>query len=288
MNAKFSLSKAQINKLQKGLNVNISHKQIIDPSDKENHELEVTLDDAQMKKLKRNITSNKGYRLLSTAIQGGKLNLKKLFNSRIGKTIEKKVIRKVARHLNKKGVINNKYTKAIGTLGDNLIDNKNLKESEEVITGLGIGCGGCKGSQEAKEKMARIRAMRKCNKECEQGEEIEGGVLRIDKKGRIRGKVEPLRFKPLLRETVKNLKVMTKPFIDPKIALALATGPAGVPIAGAVFTANVMNQILKSKNIKHKINDKDVTKAMDMVSKGYEMVRGAPVEIAGGGFMPIT
>ena len=166
-------------------------------------------------------------------------------------------------------LINNRQADVIRSIGDDAIDSKitSVKRQSKTagiktIQGLGLK----KGSQEAKDRMKLLRSMRK--PKTGNGFEF--------KNGRLRGNFEKVSAKQYLKKFKQVGATMLKPALDPKFAVAVATG--NLPAAGAVYTANVINEVLKSKKVKAKVKDKQVLQAM-------KMTRGRPVNVEGGSFV---
>ena len=103
------------------------------------------------------------------------------------------------------------------------------------------------------------------------------------KNGRLRGNFEKVSAKQYLKKFKQVGMTMARPAMDGKFIAAAATG--NIPLMTAVYGANAINEVLKSKGVKSKVKDKQLLQGMTAVSKAYEISRGKPVNVEGGSFV---
>ena len=289
MSAKFLLSRAQMNRLSKGSNVNVTHKQMIDPESKHHKEVELQFSEPELNKLEKAMKHEKGYRLLASVyannIVGGKFSLKS-----IGK-----VLKKASRIKNAIGKEVLSRAVMIGTkqLSDTGIINDHEKTKTDQAARKIFG----KGTQESKDKMAKIRAA----KSLKRG--IVGGEVKL-KNGKLRGGLEGIsglkKSLGIIRRTVANKDV-------------IGNLQKGRPIDAIASLGRNVNKELQFQGLNTGVKDSDLKKAQMVATEldkyqtkkeekeakklkggSFRTIKGKGVQhfkvgdIVGNGFMPIV
>ena len=267
MSAKFLLSRAQMNRLSKGSNVNVTHKQMIDPESKHHKEVELQLSEPELNKLERAMQNGKGYRLLASVyannIVGGKFSLKS-----IGKVLKKanKIKSIMGKEVASRAVMIG--TKQLSDIG--VINDKEKSKADKTARTL-FG----KGTQTSKDKMAKVRAAKALKKQ------VVGGEVSI-KKGKLRGGLEGLsglkKSLGIIRRTVANQDV-------------IGNLQKGRPVDAITSLGRNVNKELQFQGVNTGVKDSDLKKAQ-RIAKEVDKYQTKKEEkeaknIAGGSFRTI-
>ena len=240
----------------------------------------------------RNVKQNKGFRFNSDKVQfvaeddddedveGG--SLKSILKSKVARAIGKKLVKIGATQARKNGLITKRQEKSVNILNDNLINNKNQDQSVDLINGLGFKQKArmIKGSQEAKDFMASLRAKR-------------NGVHKKPTETEGEG------FKEFIRNTKKGIKHgvrASKAIVwQPNVLASVVTGQP--ELMATAIGANAINYGLKhSTKSKKGVNQsqvlktiKDGTKLYDDINQtqvGGYLVEGGSFALPKGGSIP--
>jgi hypothetical protein len=245
------LTSAQKNKFQSGKTFQLSASQLNSGTGKFHVEIEMTK--KNHRDLLRNVSKNKGYRFTSEKIVGAGFfgDIAKTVGKKVAKTFADKGLDYVGEKTGQKGITN-----ALKGSVDGLVD-----LGADRITGGKL----TKGSPEMRERMAKLRAMRK-GKGMIEGE----GILDDIRNGFNRT------FNPKLGREIKDA-FTSKPAREVYKGLA----NAGLRI-GSSFTGLPLS--LAQGEIDRQIDGASIRRSNIMV-KGGTLVRGVPmVQIRGKGF----
>ena len=183
MSAKFLLSQPQINRLKKGNSINLKYSQLNNPEKKYNKEVEIKLNTIDLNRLDRALNNLKGWRITSDlfndSISGGKFNLK--ISKKLGKKIIRDTGKQIIDDLPIKDLPKTDNLEKFVMRGANDLKEETQQQFEDekdnlqnLIKGKGdfskrgnremakkykkmFGGAVLKGSQEAKDRMARVR-----------------------------------------------------------------------------------------------------------------------------------
>ena len=233
---KVFLTSQQKNKLQQGKTFQLSAHQLSAGHGK--HSVEIQLSAKNHKQLLKNVSHNKGFRFTPDKIEGSGI-----FSS-IAKSVAKAAAPKVLDHLGEK-TGQKEITDALKGSADGLID-----VAADKITGGKLR----KGTPEMRERMSRLRAMRKV-KGGNIGDDIRNGFNRT--------------FNPALGRKIKD--ALTSPEakqIYSGIAAAGATALTGNPLTGAAAGETV--SALSGAGVKRRYKKKN------LLVVGGTLVAGVP------------
>jgi len=265
MSAKFLLSRAQMNRLSKGSNVNVTHKQMIGPERKHNKEVELQLSEAELNKLEKAMQHGKGYRLLASVyannIVGGSFSLKSIGKamkkaSKIGNVVGKEVASRAV-------MIGTKQLSDIGVINDK----EKAKADKAARSHFG------KGTQASKDKMAKVRAAKASKNH------VVGGEVTI-KKGKLRGSLEGIsglkKSLGIIKRTVANQEV-------------IGNLQRGRPVDAITSLGRNVNKELQYQGVNTGVKDSDLKKAQKIAKEmdKYQTKKEEKKKIAGGSFRTI-
>ena len=268
-----NLNKSQLKKAIKGVTFQVKPNQSYDEM------VTFNLKSKQLfNRFNRSVRNNTGFRfingeyeLINENMTGGNVFRDILKNKNV-QNLGKDILRIGVNKARDSGLINQNQADVARDIGNDAIDSKitSVKRKAKLagiatINGLGIDDKAKEYVNNLENEIKRIKL---------------GGKISIPKF--VNDVVSKIRKAP--KQIIKSTKAVWKPAVDPKIALALATGD--LPLAGAFYTANVINDnILNNEKITSKIKDKRVVDAMKKASDMYELYeiyKGRPVDVAGG------
>ena len=234
---KVFLTSQQKNKLSSGKTFQLSSHQLQAGQGK--HHVEIQMSKKNHRQLLKNVSHNKGFRFSPGMIEGSGIfgNIAKS----VAKAVAPKILDKVGEYTGQSGITN-----ALKKSSDDLID----------VAAAKMTSGGrlVKGSPEMRERMSRLRAMRKV-KGGNIGDDIRNGWNRT--------------FNPKLGRKIKD--ALTSPEakqIYSGIAAAGATALTGNPLAGAVAGEAV--GVLSGSGLKRRYKKKN------LLVVGGSLVAGVP------------
>lgn len=172
LKANFSANRAQVRKMQKGLPFQLSHQQLTGGSlPNASHDIEIHMNPKHAKEVDRAVRRGKAYRMKAEKIQGGKITLKSILGDKSVKKVANKALNAITNKLVDKKVISKKQSNVAKEILNNAIEG-NYDDAQDqakeaginTINGLGVkkvrGLGLIKGSDMAKQHMAKVRAQR--------------------------------------------------------------------------------------------------------------------------------
>jgi hypothetical protein len=245
------LTTPQKNKMASGKTFQLSNSQLQSNSGK--HPVDIEMSTKNYKTLVNNVSKNKGYRFTADKIVGS--GFFKDIGKMVAKKVAPKILDKIGEKTGQKGITN-----ALKGSVDDLVDLGANRISGGKLT---------KGSAEMKERMARLRAMRK-GKGMQT--EIEGeGIFDDIKDGWNRT------FNPKLGRKIKKA-FTSKPAREVYKGLA----NAGLRI-GSSFTGLPLG--LAQGEIDRQIDGASIKRSNAIIEKGSNIVNGVPrVQVRGRGF----